>query len=379
LRGFKIISITEEKMKNVLAVLVCAAALFAACASNPAAPAGGKEPQGKAELRDESGVTIAAVETKILDWQGRTARAAAIPQWIADIQLNKFDNAARELSETDIGNSIYRGLTISGPDLRGAQMRADLNFARTIARELQQSINVFLASSSNGMPQATTEAMKELTQTKSQVELSGARQIAEFWQVAESADPANGRKTRETVLYRLYGFKREDWAAITGGYVQKILDQLPARQRPEEKDVANMLAAMLGDARHPVELSQRERELQVAAQDRMVNAQIDQMPAEQRRAAQLELAKLYADTSVTLNQQNNERAVTLNEQNNQGMTQRTQAVAQSAAEQVNAVSQSNAERAAYASGSPVLQTAAATTAADKPLVDAAKLAARIIF
>jgi hypothetical protein len=359
---------------------VCAAALVAACASNAAGPApGAAQPGTSREMENESGVTIAAIKTKILDWQGRTARAPAIPQWIADIQLNRFDNAAGELSEQDIGSSIYRGLTISGPDLRGAQMRTDLNFARTIARELQQSINVFLASSSNGMPQGTTEAMKELTQTKSQVELSGARQVAEFWQTVESEDPTNGRKTRETILYRMYGFKREDWAAITGGFVQKILDQLPARQRPEEKDVADMLAAMLGDARHPVELSQKEKEMQLAAQDRMVNAQIDLMPAEQRRAAQMELAKLYADTSVTLNRQNSERAITLNEQNNQALTQRTQAVAQSAAEQVNAVSQSNAERAAYSSGSPVLQTAAATTAADKPLVDAAKVAARIIF
>jgi hypothetical protein len=79
LRGFKIISITEEKMKKVLMILACASALFASCASGPAAPAGGKEPQSKAELRNESGVTVAAVETKILDWQGRTPGPPRFP------------------------------------------------------------------------------------------------------------------------------------------------------------------------------------------------------------------------------------------------------------------------------------------------------------
>jgi hypothetical protein len=125
-----------------------------------------------------------------------------------------------------------------------------------------------------------------------------------------------------------------------------------------------MMQNMVNDARHPVQMSQQEQEMQLAAQERMLRVQEGLAPEAARQAAQLELAKLQAETSVTLNAQNNQAA-----------TQQVGQVAQAAA----AISQSNAERAAYASGDPVLRAAAATTIEDRPLVDASRLASRLKF
>jgi hypothetical protein len=289
---------------------------------------------------------------------GRAARAPSIPKWIEDIQFNRFDAAAESLGETGIGNSIFRGLTTSGPDVRGAQMRADAEFARTIAKELQQSINVHLASSaSGGINEATKEAIGEITQINSEVEMSGARVVKEFWQNVEDKDPSNGRITKSTLLYRFYAFNRDDWAAITGGYVQKILDQLPLRLQPDEEQVRTMLQNMLNDARRPIELNQQQLEQQLEAQQKMIDAQIGLMPAEQRAAAKQELARINSQTAIALGEQRADASV-----------QRAEASAAASAEQ-----------AAYASGNSVLTAAASTTAADAVLVNAARLAAKILF
>jgi len=340
-----------RKIFYVIAALVMALSF---CASNKPAVA---VPEQSAKPTSESNTKVQANETKIIDWMGRTASAPAVPSWIVEAACNNYDNAAERLGRPT-GTNIYRGVIITGPDLRGAQMRADAEFARTIAKELHESINVFLASStSQSMNDASREAIQERLQTRSEVEISGAKRAAEFWQNVVETDSVSGKQTRQTVLYRLYEFDRQDWAAITGGYVQKILDKLPQRMRPDEREVTNMLQNMLNDARHPIEMSQQERVAQLDAQQRMLDAQINLMPAQQRDAAKIELAKINSETAITLGQQRADASVA-----------RTDAIAAS-----------NAEQAAYASGSPILRTAASVTVDDAAIIDAARLAARILF
>ena len=343
-------------MKKII-IFTTVVLILSACSSNQPVAVSPAADAGRVEAAAESNVQVQARQAIIEDWKGRLAQAPSIPQWITDIQLNRFDDAANFLREGDVGNSIFRGLTTTGPDLRGAEMRADAAFARTIARELQQSINSYLASSANSMDGPTTEAIKDISQVKSEVQISGARIVNDHWQNVIDVDPASGARTRQTVLYRFYAFQRADWAAITGGYVQTVLNQLPQRLRPEEKDVTDMLQNMLTDARHPIVMSQQEREAELEAQQKMIDAQVNIAPAQQRDAARIELAKINSETAITLGQQRADASVA----------------------RADAYNASNAEEMAYASGSPILRSAAATTIADRELVNAARLAARIIF
>jgi len=351
--------------KRIFYVIAALAMVISGCASNKSGDATPKQKKLPAvavaeqsvKPTNESNTRVKANETVIVDWMGRTANAPSNPNWIVEVACNNYDNAAERLGRPT-GTNIYRGLIIAGPDLRGAQMRADAEFARTIAKELHESINVFLASSaSQSMNDATHEAIQERLQTRSEVEISGAKRVAEFWQNVVETDSVSGKQTRQTVLYRLFEFDRQDWAAITGGYVQKILNQLPQRQRPNEREVTSMLQNMLNDARHPIEMSQKERVAQLEAQQKMLDAQINLMPAQQRDAARIELAKINSETAITMGKQRADASVA-----------RTDAIAAS-----------NAERAAYASGSPILRTAASVVPADAAIIDAAQLAARILF
>ena len=54
-------------------------------------------------------------------------------------------------------------------------MRANANYARIVARELQQSINVYAAEKarSGSMTDTTKQAIEEVTQTQSNVEITG--------------------------------------------------------------------------------------------------------------------------------------------------------------------------------------------------------------
>jgi len=352
--------------KRIFYVIAALAMVISGCASNKS---GAATPEQKAKLpavavaeqtvkpTSEGNILVKANETVIIDWMGRIANAPSRPSWIVEAVCHNYDNAAERLGRST-GTNIYRGVEMKGPDLRGAQMRADAEFARTIANELYVSIKSYLASSdSSSMNDATSGAINSAVDTRSEVEISGAKRVAEFWQNVVETDSVSGKQTRWTIVYRLYEFDKQDWAAITGGYVQKVLNQIPQRQRPNEREVANMLQNMLNDARHPIEMSQQERVAQLEAQKRMLDAQINLMPAQQRDAARIELAKINSETAITMGKQRADASVA-----------RTDAVAAS-----------NAERAAYASGNPILRTAASVVPADAAIIDAAQLAARILF
>ena len=351
-------------MKKVVLLLATVAVLLAAGCASGASTAASAEPAPfvqQAASQSEINVSVGALRTTIVDWRGRAANAAPIPEWIQDVALDNFDGAARKLGQQAGGQgaAIYRGFIITGPDLRGAEMRSDANFARVIAKELQTNVNTYLASSANSMSGPTTEAIKEITQTKSEVTISGAQIVSEFWQVADVTD--NNRTNRETILYRFYRFAANDWAAITGGYVQKVLDQLPQRLQPEQKDVMEMLQHTLNQSRAHEGLTLQEKQNQLDAQQKMIGAQIALMPAQQRDA-----------TDIQLTQARNAAAVEL--ANINAETDRTVGVANARAQTA-----SDAERAAYASQSSVLRAAASTTTADIPSVDAARMALRLIF
>ena len=333
--------------------------LVMSCASN--APAEQAVFVQQPATSDETNVRVNGLQTTIVDWRGRTANAPAIPEWIQDVALDNFDGAARKQGQQTGGQGapIYRGFIVSGPDLRGAEMRSDANFARVIAKELQTNVNTYLASSANSMSGSTTEAIKEITQTRSEVTISGAQIIGEFWQIAEIME--NNRARRETILYRLYRFDPNDWAAITGGYVQKVLERLPQRQQPEQREVTEMLQSILNQSRAHEGLTFQEKQNALDTQQRMIDAQIALMPAQQRDATDIQLAQARSAAAVEL-------------ANIQAETDRTVGIAMARAETA-----SDAERAAYSSQSPVLRAAASTTVADAILVDAAKTALRLIF
>jgi len=155
-------------------------------------------------------------------------------------------------------------------------------------------------------------------------------------------DPLTGKTTRKVIVYQIWSIDPNAWAATTAKYIREVIGEVPANLSLEQREVTNMLTQMMDDARHPVVLSQEQARMKVEAEKRMIDAQINLLPAQQKAAADAELAKI----------------------NQEALTARTTINAEQRTAQTQALAAGRVQQAAYLSRDPVLQAAASTTAAD---------------
>ena len=330
---------------GVIALLV----FFGSCASAPSMSAG----QSPA-ISNTSGVTVAANKTFLRDWAGRTVGTEAIPDWIGQAVCGNFTKAKTHFG---IDGDVFKLSVGYGADVRSAQMRANANYARIVARELQQSINVYAAEKarSGSMTDATKQAIEEVTQTQSNVEITGHENKAEFWQAADEEDAVTGKITRKYVLYQIYVIPAQTWARTTAKYLKSVLGELPEDLTPDEKDVRDMVKTMMDDARHPTVMTQQEKQQELEYSRKMMDAQVKLAPEKQKAAAQQELIKISQE----------------------GKTERTKIAAEAQTKQTQA--RAEAETTAYLSGNKALQAAATITPADANWLDAMETALSIIY
>ena len=330
---------------GVIALLVC----LASCVSSPAVSTG----QSPANS-NPSGVIIAANKTYIRDWAGRTFGAEAIPDWIKPATHGNFTKAKIYF---DIDGDVFKISLGVGADLQSAQMRATANYARIAARDLQQSIKVYLAEKrrSGSMTNATKQAIEGVTQTQSHVEITGHENKGEFWHEVDVEDAVTGKMTRKVVLYQIYVIPAQTWARTTAKYLKSVLGELPEDLTPDEKDVRDMVKTMMDDARHPTVMTQQEKQQELEYSRKMMDAQIKLAPEKQKAAAQQELIKISQE----------------------GKTERTKIAADAKTQQTQALA--DTETTAYLSGNKALQAAATITPADENWLDAMETALSIIY
>lgn len=302
-----------------------------------------------------SGYSILGKETTVVDWDGRTLGAEATPAWLAPANRGDFSAFIQAYSKPE--NSVFKRSTGTGADVRAATMRADMAYARNVARELQQSINVFAAEQARAgnIGDATRQAIEEVTKTQSNAEITGHAKVVDYWQQVIEVDPLTGNKSSRYIVYQIYEIDPNTWAQTTAKYVKEVLNGVPDELTPEQDFVKDLVGQMMDDARFPTVLSQQEALQKAEAAKRMADVQAELAPAQQKAAADQELAKIMQE----------------------GKTERTQIVADARAEQVQA--QADATKTAYLSGNPVYANAATVTAADQEWVEAEALAAAILF
>ena len=307
------------------------------------------------KLASTSGYSILGKETTVVDWDGRTLGAEASPAWLAAANRGDFSAFIQAYNKKE--NSVFKRSTGTGADVRAATMRADMAYARNVARELQQSINVFAAEQARAgnIGDTTRQAIEEVTKTQSNAEITGHQKVVEYWQQVIELDPLTETKTSRYIVYQIYEIDPSIWAQTTAKYVKEVLNGVPDELTPEQDFVKDLVGQMMDDARFPTVLSQQEAVQKAEAAKRMADVQAELAPAQQKAAAEQELAKIMQD----------------------GKTQRTQIVADARTEQVQA--QADATKTAYLSGSPVYASAATVTAADQEWADAEALAASILF
>ena len=124
---------------------------------------------------------------------------------------------------------------------------------------------------------------------------------------------------------------------------------------PEQDFVKGLVSEMMHDARFPTVMSQEEAKQKAEINKQMADVQASLAPAQQKAAAEQELAKIMQNAK----------------------TERTKIAADASVKKTEAVA--DATKAAYLSGSPVYQSAATVTGADKEWTEAEALAASILF
>lgn len=307
------------------------------------------------KAQDDNNTTVQANKTYIRDWTARSLGGAAIPDWLGPAFLGDYKMYKKNF---DIGDEyVVRVSPVSAADVRGAQLRADIGYARQIAKELQQSATNFVAdrTRSGAIDKATGEAAEEVLQAQSSVEITGHEKRTEFWQIVDEEDALTGKMTRKCLMYQVYVIPANTWALTTATYLKKVLADFPEELSRDEQFVSDLMMQMLENARHPTVMTQKQKELELELSNEMMKAQIDLAPAEQKAAAQRELVKIMQDAKT-------ERTAI----RNNAQTQQVESLA-------------DAQIMAAMSGNPVIQSAATVTPADKEWLDAASLAMKVLF
>lgn len=345
-------------MKKIVFGMIAAAALFAAgCAStNQTANS-----NANAKPDSNSGVSVAGKKTTIVDWQGRSFGAKPMPDWLEPAMRGDFTSykaSAGKNSSSDVFkcNSYEAGAA----DLRSAQMRANMAYARTVARELQQSISVFAAEQARAgnITDATRQGIEEVTKTHSEAEITGHERVIEFWQEKIEEDPLTGEKTKTFAIYQIYQIPANTWAQTTAKYVKSVLGNKQEDLSLEQDFVKDLVSEMMADARHPVVLDQKTKEQQVEINKKMADFQLEIQkelaPAQQQAASDQALLQIMNEGKI-----NQEKII------QDAKTERIKANA-------------DARKMAYASGNPVYAQAATITAEDKAWADAEAAALELL-
>lgn len=340
-------------MKKILTEIAASAALLllAGCGttSNVA-----KSEEAKPNL-SESNVEVKANKTYLRDWTARSMGGEARPAWLQALFLGNDNQYRSQFNVSD--DAIIKTSYITAADVRGAQMRADIQFARQIAKDLQQSIFNSSAQQSRAgkIDETTKDAIMEVTQAQSTVEFSGLEKRTEFYHIEDEEDALTGKITRKCVLYQVYVIPQTTWARLTATYLKKVLGDMPEELSLDEEAVMNMVNTAIADNHHPVAMTQKQKEQELEYSEAMAKVQINLEPEKQKAAARQELVKIVQD----------------------GKTERTKIVSDAQTQQVKSLAE--AQTMAVLSGNPAVMSAATVTPADGNSIEAQQIAYNILF
>jgi hypothetical protein len=340
----------KMQRNTALFAVIVTAVLLAGCIT-PGNVAGPPASESPAQPASNSGMRIAGEKTTLVDWTGRTSGRAPNPDWLGDAEEGLYAKFQETYGVTD---GVCRIAIGSGADLRAAQMRVSMNFARQVAKDLATKVSTKAAelARSGGMNDATAQAIEERTTTQSTADISGSQMRTEYFKKLETEDSRTGKVTTQYVVYQVHVFRQDVWDQLQMSYLRKVIGDLPANLKPEQREIATLLDRMDYDERHPVVLDQQQREQRLEAEKRMVDAQIALMPAQQEAAAKAELAKL----------------------NQEALSERSRINADARVAMEKAIAEGRTQEAAYLSGDPILQAAATVTAADGDVINSRWLA-----
>jgi hypothetical protein len=215
-----------NKKNLVIAALGLAVIGMTGCATAaPKAQAAREEQRQRTEANSE----IDADRTRIANWLNKDLQLPARPQWLIDLAQGNDGTIKAQFNLDDLGNdAVVKLIVVQSPNLNTAQARALTDLAAKISTELKTTVNMETADSLSDDQQTTTQTIV----MKANFDVSGMRQITDFWQLVENENSA-GRKTQQYVYYRVYAIGRASWQTLVAAYMRSILEELQKDQSNE--------------------------------------------------------------------------------------------------------------------------------------------------
>jgi hypothetical protein len=329
-----------KKMKSpIVPVLAAAIAALAGCASSAApaqAPVQASAPT-QAEIRqdqDANNVSTAALRSTVIDWSNRNIGEDSVPVWLKPLVKEQHGVVRTELN---LNPTVRVGYSMSRrPNRDEARVQAGLLFAQKTANSLKQYV---VTAAAQSLDQGQMDIVEQIT-TATKIEITGNREVTQFWQLVETEDPSTRSKSREYVYYIVYEMDAQTWTQLVRKYVNDVIGQIP--DRAVQTQIANAYGEI--DAK-----SRRENEMTDAEFRQKLDLQMQAAKDAQAR----EMARINQQTAATAAQ------------------------AQVAQTQVQA--ESDARYAAYKYGDAATAAAASTTAADFDWISALSTVADVVL
>jgi len=216
-----------NKKIGIIAALGVAAIVMAGCVTPQAQTA-----QQEQRQRTEANSEIDADRSRIANWLNKDLQLPARPQWLIDLANGNDGTVKAQFNLDDLGSdAVIKLIVVESPNLNTAQARALTGLAAKVSTELKTTVNMETADSLSDDQQTTTQTIV----MKANFDVSGMRQITDFWQLVERENSA-GRKTQQYVFYRVYATGRASWQTLVRAYMNSILNELM-------KDQSNLSAA----------------------------------------------------------------------------------------------------------------------------------------
>jgi len=314
----------KEKMTTVVAIVIAAILVLAACKSQPQAAA--PTPEEIKKEQNSQNVTTQPMSSRILDWSNRNIGEADVPPWLKSLVKGNSQIVKQEFGISPNARVKYSLAQQANRD--EARALSALYFNQQIANELKTYVVTAAGSTLN---QAQMDIVEEIT-TATKVNITGAGRVADFWQLVETTDQRSGA-VRNYLYYIVWSMEQSIWDQLVRKYVNDVIGKIPDRQ--VQTNVANAYNDIATASRRETELS-----------DRDFQRMVDERSKAAQNAQELEMARIRSGAQVN--------------------------IAQARADSV-------ARYAAYRSGDPVVAAIASTTAADIDWISALSTAAKVMY
>jgi hypothetical protein len=238
--------------------------------------------------------SVAALKSTVLDWQNRNMNEEPFPAWLRGLEVNKKQSPVRVMFELP-DDAAVRQAQAQRRNRDEAGVEAVLNFNAAIANELKTYV---CSAAGKVLDQGQMDIVNEVT-TATKVTITGARKLADFWQLVETED--NGVKSRQYIWHVVYAFPASTWNQLTRKYVNDVIGRIP--DRAVQTKIADAFSEIDAQAKRQDERSDAEfyqqlelqRKAAEDAQKRQM-AQIAQQGA--RDQAAINAAKAQAVTEA---------------------------------------------------------------------------------